>query len=224
LIDSGIQLLNLLKNQIDITQVPFSARGSRLLLYQEVGQSHLLVKLAERLICLDPDPEAYLRRPPFIHGLGFVDEAGDLLEFTTTTSPDVLRFRTRLGDFNLAFQDNHTLAIGLPPGITAGVRFHLNPEMRIKSDSGGEIKSVRNFAYRANGETLKNKVTPADDGYSIEFLLRASDDPTITFHISSSFDLAHEPLPFSQVSAQAQERWRKWFDLAPPVAGQCGGG
>ncbi len=218
--DSGIQLLNLLKNQIDITQVPFSARGSRLLVYQAPGKSRLLVKLAERLICLDPNPEAYLRRPPFIHSLGFVDETGGPLEFTTITSPDVLHFRTCLGDFKLAFQDNHTLAIGLPPGITAGVRFHVNPEMRIKSDSGGEIKSVRNFAYRANGETLKNKVTSADDGYSIEFLVRASDDPTITFHISSSFDLAHEPLPFSQVSAQAQERWRKWFDLAPPVAGQ----
>lgn len=36
--------LNLLRNHIDITHVPFSDRGSRLLVFQEPGQSWLLVK------------------------------------------------------------------------------------------------------------------------------------------------------------------------------------
>ncbi len=215
--DQGTHFLHLLENQIDITRVPFSARGSRLLVYQEPGQSHLLVKLAERLICLDPNPEAYLRRLPFIHTLGFTNEASEPLEFDVFTSPDVLCFQTQLGDFNLAFQDNHTLAIGLPPGKTTGIRFHVNPEMWTRSDVGGEIKSVRNFAYRTNGEMLRNQVTPEEVGYSVEFLVRAGEDRTITLRIDPSFDLAHEPLPFSLVRAGAMEHWQKWFNLAPPV-------
>jgi glycogen debranching enzyme len=127
-------------------------------------------------------------------------------------------FRTRLGDFKLAFQDNHTIAIGLPSGITSGLKFRVNPEMWIKSDTGGEIKSVRNFAFRTNGEIIRNKVSPAEEGYDVELLVRAGNDSTITLHVSSSFDLAHEPLPFSRVSAEAAARWEKWFDLAPPVA------
>jgi hypothetical protein len=50
--------LNLLRNHIDITHVPFSDRGSRILLFQEVDQSRLLVKLAERLTTVQPDIEA----------------------------------------------------------------------------------------------------------------------------------------------------------------------
>lgn len=216
--DQGTQLLHLLKDQIDITHVPFSARGSRLLLYKEPGESLLLIKLAERLIYLDPNPEAYIRRRPFIHHLGFVDENGALLEFTVTTSPEELCFQTRLGDFRLAFQDNHTLAIGLPPGKSTGVKFHVHPEMWIESASGGEIKSVRNFAYRTNGEVISNKVLPSLEGYSVEFLVRAGKGGTITLRISSSFDLAHEPLPYSKIIEEAKDRWLKWFNLAPPVA------
>src|SRR6266508_4483398 len=40
--------LDLLRGQIDITQVPFSDRGSRLVIQQEPGQNCLLIKLAER--------------------------------------------------------------------------------------------------------------------------------------------------------------------------------
>ena len=160
--DQGTQFLNLLKNQIDTGRVPFSARGSRLLIYQEPGQSYLLVKLA--------------------------------------------------------FQDNQTLAIGLPPGMVTGIKFRVNPEMWIKSGTGGEITSVRNFALRTNGEIIKHRVTPAEEGYPVEFLVCADMDSTITLHINSSFDLEHEPLPFLQVSAAAASRWQNWFNFAPPVA------
>jgi glycogen debranching enzyme len=216
--DQGTQFLNLLKDQIDIAHVPFSARGSRLLLYRERGQSLLLIKLAERLIYLDPHPEAYIRRRPFIHNLGFVDENGALLDFAVTTSPEELCFHTRLGDFRLAFQDNHTLAIGLPPGQSTGIKFHVHPEMWIEADSGGEIKSVRNFAYRTNGEVIRNKVLPTLEGYSVEFSVSAAESSTVTLRISSSFDLAHEPLPYSDILEESKDRWLKWFNLAPPVA------
>jgi hypothetical protein len=60
------------------------------LLDQEAGKSLLLIKLAKRLICLDLNPEAYIRWQPFIHPLAFVDQGGALLEFQSITSPDIV--------------------------------------------------------------------------------------------------------------------------------------
>ncbi len=66
---TGNDYLKLLKNHIDITRVPFSDRGSRLLVFRYPQLSGLYVKLAERLIQLESNIEAYLHRPPFIQGL-----------------------------------------------------------------------------------------------------------------------------------------------------------
>ena len=119
--------LSLLRNHIDITHVPFSDRGSRLLVFQKPQQSRLLVKLAERLTSIQPDIEAYLHRPPFIPDLCLVDETGEVIEFEVETSPQALYFRTRLGEFGLVFQNSQTLAFGLPAHVTAGLRFHVSP-------------------------------------------------------------------------------------------------
>jgi hypothetical protein len=119
--------LNLLRNHIDITQVPFSDRGSRLLVFKVPEKNQLFIKLAERLTELQPDIEAYLHRPPLIRDFCFVDEAGQILEFEVESFPHVLYFQTRLGDFGLAFQNSQTLTFGLPPNVTAGVRFHVSP-------------------------------------------------------------------------------------------------
>ena len=55
--------LELLKNNIDIREVPFSDRGSRLLVYQSAHKHCLYIKLAERLYFLDSQIESYLKRP-----------------------------------------------------------------------------------------------------------------------------------------------------------------
>jgi hypothetical protein len=91
--------LNLLRNRIDIERVPFSDRSSRLLTFRKAGQSRLLLKLAERLTELQPDIEAYLRRPPFINDVYLVDEQGEMLDFGVVTYPHALDFHTRLGGF-----------------------------------------------------------------------------------------------------------------------------
>ncbi|MEJ2555127.1 MAG: hypothetical protein P8186_02605 [Anaerolineae bacterium] len=120
--------LDLLRNHIDITHVPFSDRGSRLLVFRMPHQSRLLVKLAERLTELQPDIEAYRSRPPFIRDLYLMDEEGESLEFEINISPHILNLQTRLGDFGVVFQDNQTLAFGLPPHVTAGLRFYVSPQ------------------------------------------------------------------------------------------------
>jgi glycogen debranching enzyme len=209
--------LNLLRNHIDIIHVPFSDRGSRLLVFQEPGQSRLLVKLAERLIELQPDIEAYLRRSPFIRDLCLLDEEGEMLEFEVESSPHILYFRTRLGDFGLVFQDNQTLAFGLPPGVAAGLCFHVSPQFWEQTENGGVFKAVRNLTYASNEETVCNHITPDQGGYNVEFIVQAGDDTAITLAVGSSAGVHHEVLPFSTSYAAAEARWQDWFNRVPPV-------
>jgi putative isomerase len=209
--------LRLLRNHIDITHVPFSDRGSRLLVFQKPRQSRLLVKLAERLTVVQADIEAYLRRPPFIRDLCLLDEEGEILEFEVESSPQILYFRTRLGDFGLTFQDSKTLTFGLPPQVATGLRFHVSPQFWEKTEQGGAFRAVRNMTYASNGETVRNQIMPEEGGYSVEFIVQAGDDSAITLTVGDSNSLHHEVLPFSTSCAAAEARWGDWFDRVPPV-------
>ena len=215
---TNLSYLNLLRNHIDINHVPFSDRGSRLLVFQESGQSRLLVKLAERLIELHPDIEAYLHRPPFIRDLCLLDEEGAMLEFEVESSPHILYFRTRLGDFGLVFQDKQTLALGPPPGVAAGLCFHVSPQFWEQTERGGVFKAIRNLTYDSNEEPVYNNITPEKGGYKVEFIVKPGDDATITLAIGSSTGARYEVMPFSTLAAAAEARWLDWFSRVPPVA------
>lgn len=215
---ASLPFLELLRNQIDITRVPFSDRGSRLLVYQEPGRSRLFVKLAERLADLEPGLDAYLHRPPFIRDLSLIDPDGQALDFEATTSPESIGFKTAAGEFGLVFQDTHTLAFGLPADQTTGLRFKVSPEYLHLTESGGELKSVRNLAYATNGEMIANRIMPEKDGYTVECVVRAGPDCAVTLHIRSGNNLHHAVLPYSKSRAQAEARWTAWFDRVPAVA------
>ncbi len=209
--------LNLLRNHIDIKRVPFSDRGSRLLVFQAPGQSRLLVKLAERLTELQPDIDAYRQRAPFVRDIFLVDEEGEPLDFELVTYPHVLYLRTRLGDFGLVFQDRRTLAFGLPPQVTAGLRFHVSPQFWEQTEHGGTFKAVRNLAYASKGESVRNQITPEEGGYTVEFIVQAGDDCAIALAVHESSDPAFDVLPFSTSCAAAEVRWHNWFSRVPPV-------
>jgi putative isomerase len=209
-------LLKLLHNKIDITHVPFSDRGSRLLVYQHFDKSALYIKLAERLIKVEPGIESYLQRPPFIEDLCFVDEQGIMLEFTTSTSPEMLTFQTSTGDFRLVFQDNTTLAFGFPDNKTTGMRFRVRPTHWNKTDSGGALKHVRNAAYSVNnGKVTTNHIQADKDSHILEFVVQADEDCSMALHIGD--DEAPSTIPFSAARKNAQARWNSWFNHAPTV-------
>jgi glycogen debranching enzyme len=198
--------------------VPFSDRGSRLLIHQVPGQSRLLIKLAERLTSLQPGLDTYRHRPPFIHSFALVDETGDQIDFEeVVTYPHALFFRTQLGDFGLVFQDERTLSLGLPPQTTAGLRFHVSPQFWEETEQGGMFKAVRNMAYASNDKTVRNMITPKGGGYVVDFVVESGDDCAITLTIHGSLDLSQEVLPFSTAYAAAEERWHQWFNNVPSV-------
>lgn len=209
-------MLKQLRNKIDIAHVPFSDRGSRLLVYKHPDTSALYIKLAERLIKVEPGIESYLRRPPFIEDLRFVDEHGNPLDFTASTSPEMLTFQTRAGDFRLVFQDETTLAFGFPDNQTAGMRFRVRPVHWHETDSGGEWRHVRDAVYSVrNGKIVKNQTRMDERGHITEFIVQADEDCSIMLHIGD--DEPPASLPFSIVHKNAHARWRAWFEQAPQV-------
>jgi putative isomerase len=210
-------LLSLLENHIDITRVPFSDRGSRLLIFQEPGQSNLYIKLAERLTRLDANIEAYLHRPPFIRNLCLIDEQGKPLDFELLTYPHVIYLKTQLGDFGLVFQDRRTLSFGLPAHTCLGLRFHVSPQHWKRTKQGGTFRTVRNVDYNTNGAVVSNKITPDEGGYSVEFIVDSDTDTAVTITIYPGDGQEPEVLPFSESFQDAETRWRFWFENVPPV-------
>lgn len=209
--------LNLLRNRIDITKVPFSDRGSRLLVYQNPGKSRLYVKLAERLTAVEPNIEAYLHRPPYIRDLTLIDAEGNPLDFEVATYPHVLYFDTEIGELGLVFQDRRTLSFGLPPGETAGIRFHVSPQFWRETQTGGVFKSIRNLSYDTNGETSLNQIIPDEGGYTVEFIVKATNDSAITISIGEILDPLFEVQPFTESASRAEKRWITWYERVPPV-------
>jgi len=209
-------LLALLKGQIDITRVPFSDRGSRILVFQHLSRSCLYVKLAERLIHVEPGIESYLRRPPFMDDLCFIDADGHALDFELLTSPEVLQVKTSLGMFQLAFQDSGTLVFGLPTHTTCGLRFRVNATHWHKSETGGSIRLVRNIGYEVlNGEIISNQ--PANDFPGVEILVKSKEDCSISLHTWDGVKRSQPIKPLSMVVDESRNRWSEWFQRVPKV-------
>lgn len=209
-------MLALLKNQIDITRVPFSDRGSRILVYQHLNRPCLYVKLAERLIHVEPGIESYLRRPPFMDELCLIDAHGQILDFAVITSPEMLEFQTRIGSFRLVFQDSSTLVFSLPDQTTAGLRFHVNSTHWHKTETGGSVRHVRNISYETlNGDVHANQTLSSFPG--VEILVDSGSDCSITIHTWDGTRKDHFPKPFTVVRKDAEDRWKRWFDRAPRV-------
>lgn len=215
---NGNDYLNLLQNHIDISHVPFSERGSRLLIFRYQDKSGLYIKLAERLTHLEPNIEAYLNRAPFIQDLFLIDSSGNNLDFTITTSPYCLQLHTRLGDFEIVFQDQQTLALGFPNDVVCGLKFRVFPQFWQKTPQGGKFMSVRNLLYNTTGEIIKNQISPVEGGYEVELLVRTGADCTTTIGIYHIDYKALPLLPFSSLRDASQERWQAWFDQVPEVS------
>jgi glycogen debranching enzyme len=123
-----------------------------------------------------------------------------------------------LGTFSLAFHRNDTPAVGLPPGVPAGIRFRVSTQMWQQREDGGTLMAVRNLAYRTNGRVLKNELSLEREAYVVELVADGDDDVVIHLNIRSDLQLDGAPVPFSETLAAAERRWHSWFDRAPSVA------
>ncbi len=213
--------LELLKNRINLRQIPFSDRGSRLLIFR--SNQHLQVRLAERWFKLDQQLASYRQRPPLIDHWQFTDGEGQTLDFKLITYPHRLDFQTSVGIFSLAFVDTETLMLVLPSG-PCGITFTAAMDQSQTDRRGGVLRLTgnirRNISYTTNARLLLNTVEPLDGGQiqQIRLEMESTGESVLMLNITPRLGF-NRYLPSAEKTLDAAAlRWHEWFAAAPQVA------
>ncbi len=212
--------LDLLKNRINLRQIPFSDRASRLLIFQ--SDHHFTIRLAERWFKLQGQLAAYRERPPLIDNLQFTDGKGNLLPGTLTTYPHRIEWQTRVGSFSLTFVDAETLMVTLP-GCKCGIQFEANLDNAVADRRGGILRLTgdirRNVAYTTDARVLKDEIGTVGAGQQFVQLLVDASEGTRSFLLNITPRLGfNRYVPNAAETMEAAAwRWHDWFAAAPPV-------
>ncbi len=213
--------LLLLKNRIDLHHVPFSDRGSRLMVFRT--NQHLQVRLAERWFKQAGQLAAYRDRPPLVDEWTFTGADGEPLPLQVTTYPHRLDCQTPAGDFSLAFFDAETLILALPPG-PCGLSFRANLDRCQTDRRGGVLRLTgdirRNIAYTTNAALTQNEAVAQTAGHHhVRLRFEAGDAPrAVLINITPRLGFNRSMPPAQAAFDLAAQRWHKWFAAAPPVA------
>ncbi len=204
-----------LHNRIDLTHIPFTDRGSRLLLFLE-GHT-LFVRLAERWAKWESEVGNYRQRPPIVSHFALLGPDGTPLDLEPDTYPHVVRLHTAVGDFDWAFIDPETLLVRLPPG-RYGFEFDGLAQQGQSDRRGGTLHGKRNIAYTTNARLLHNEVTPLSDGqFRASVMLEATDGDGLLINVTPRLGYNRSiPVP-DQAIVEARARWQAWFAATPPV-------
>jgi len=212
--------LNRLKDRINLRSIPFSDRGSRLLIFQT--DDHLAVRLAERWFKQEGLLSGYRQRPPLVDEWTLTDEQGQPLKFSLTTYPHRVDIHTAIGDSTLAFIDPETLLLALPAS-PCGVSFKANVDGAQTDRRGGVLRLTgeirRNIAYTTNARILRNEVASlAPDQRCVRMLLSPAEGRrTLVLNITPRLGFNRAvPDPATVLEAAAQ-MWQAWFKAAPSV-------
>ena len=210
-------LLDLLKNKIDITSVPFSFPGSRLTIYQHSDSGMLYLKLAERLVHIFPGIESYTRRPPFLDDITFLNADQQPIPFQVTAQPHVLDFSTALGTIQLAFLDESTLCFHFPQNCTIGLRFRVYAMEWHPIATGGSIASHRPVQYGSNANVLLNQLGDGEAYSELTVLLQTGQESAFILAFGED---TQQPMNFptcDQARSNARRIWDNWFQKVPEV-------
>jgi putative isomerase len=214
------QYLNLLKDRINLRQIPFSERGSRLLVFR--SDNYLSIRLAERWFKREPQLTAYRQRPPIIDELHFTGPDDLPLELNLTTYPHCLECNTSAGTYLIAFLDTETLLIQLPNG-RCGVTFRANLDKAQTDRRGGVLRLTgdirRNIAYTTNARILAHSVVPIGaETQQVNLNLDAREGAVLLINVTPRLGFNRYIPDPSKVIKDASQRWHAWFASAPPVA------
>jgi len=213
--------LNLLKNRIDLHHVPFSDRGSRLMVFRP--NDHFQVRLAERWFKQAGQLAAYRDRPPLVDEWVFTDADGRPLPLQVTTYPHRLDCETPIGVFSLAYVDTETLIVSLP-AAACGLQFRANLDRSQSDRRGGVLRLTgdirRNIAYTTNARLVSNESIPSAGGsHTVRLAFAAGDEPrAFLLNITPRLGFNRSVPPAQTVFDLAAQRWHAWFAAAPTVA------
>jgi hypothetical protein len=211
--------LELLKNRVNLQNIPFSERGSRLLVFQD--NDHLQIKLAERWFKIDQQLSSYRQRPPILDEWRFTDEHGAPLELEITTYPHRIDCRSAIGTFSIVFADTESLLITLPAG-TCGLTFQAHLDQSYPDRRGGVLRLTgdirRNIAYTTNARILRHEVAgDADNTQRIRLIVQSDGDDALLLNITPRLGFNRYIRPIAETLNAAARRWHDWFAAVPPV-------
>lgn len=207
---------------IPFSGIPFSERGSRLLVLRKA--SRLYIRLAERWSKWVGEVGDYRHRAPVVQDFVLTDANGAPLDFKLTAYPHALCIHTRIGDGWLAFADEETLYLKLP-AARGGISFRVYATHGRADRRGGEFKgdpehrsTHRNVAYTTNARTLENTITADTNGY-LRVTLQVDADANAAFVLNITPRLGfNRTVPRAEdVLRDAEQRWHAWFAAAPAV-------
>lgn len=218
--DTPSPYLQLLKNRLDLHHVPFSDRGSRLMVFRK--EDHFYVRLAERWFKREGQLAAYRDRPPLIEDWQLTDGEGQPLAMEITTYPHRVDCHTAIGDFSLIFVDIETLLLSLPP-VKCGLRFRANLDHSQTDRRGGVLRLVgdirRNIAFTSSAPLVGNTAAASGTGsHDIQLTFApTSNDQAVLLNITPRLGF-NRWVPAAQTALdEAAARWHAWFAAAPPV-------
>ncbi|HEY3476390.1 MAG TPA: hypothetical protein VGK56_17380, partial [Anaerolineales bacterium] len=213
------EYLNLLQDRINLRDIPFSERGSRLLIFH--SNQHFTFRLAERWFKREGQLAAYRHRPPLIDQWVFADGEGTPLDVRLTTYPHRIDCETRIGTFHLTFVDIETVLITLPPEQCT-IKFNATLD-KIQTDRRGGILRLtgdirRNVAYTTNAKIVSHLTTPVGTEHqAVHLHMDASEGGrALLLNITPRLGFNRYIPDIAGVMQAAEQRWHQWFDSAPP--------
>jgi putative isomerase len=214
--------LLLLKNRIDLSHIPFSERGARLLVMQQAANS-MVFRLVERWFKLDNDLASYRQRPPIVENFRLTDGEGRMLEFTLESYPHRLDFLTEIGPFSLTFADTETLLLALP-AEGCGVTFEAHMNEGQVDRRGGILRVTgnirRNMAYTTNRKIVEDTLSLNERG-NLEAHLRLAPAPGqetgLLINITPRLGFNRSIPSVDKTFLAAGQRWHDWLAAVPPV-------
>jgi len=214
--------LGLLRDKISLTVVPFTERGSRIMVFANADGSALYIKLAERWVRREREMGHYRVRHPIVSDLRWCDDNGASLPLRWTTYPDRVEIFTASGTHALCFQDSETLYLALAPGrIHLSMLVHAVAELTRSDRRGGEIREGRggrNIAYTTNATVRSNEIQrEGADRWRVTLSLDAAAGAVLTLNITPRLGFNRVLSAPAAAARAAAVRWRDWFAAAPAV-------
>lgn len=211
--------MNSLVNRIDLVNIPFTERGSRIMLFRQGHQ--LLLRLAERWVKWESELGHYRKRPPILTALTFLNQDGNAVtEMTVETYPHLIYLNNAIGNFSCSFVDVETLLISLPRG-TYGLEFNVQAEQGQADFRGGKFRGKRNIAYSTNAQILENSVERlTENEFHVKLKLNVDMGDALLLNVTPRLAYNRSiPQPEANL-AKAKQTWQSWFDATPPVLEQ----
>ncbi|MCQ3930909.1 MAG: hypothetical protein DPW16_10665 [Chloroflexi bacterium] len=206
-----------LQNRIDLTSIPYTDRGSRLMLFRRDHQFY--IRISERWVKYEAEMGHYRQRPPMLDQLMILDENHSPVNFTVESTPYRVDCHTPIGDFTWCMIDPETYLLALPAG-RFGMTFEAQMLSGVADRRGGTMqgKSRRNIAYTTNAHLLRNEIHPAPNGYlRIDLEIRAESGQAMLFNVTPRLGYNRTvPDPKTAID-RVQNRWRNWLNAVPPV-------